>query len=720
MQNGFCARRRVDSKFRHFSFFTFHFSFCIDHEAVKMGSAMPRPPQRSFPTFHIGGRGALLIGLLCGIALAARGTAEPSSFIPHPSSFPLSAEYRGESRRISTLRSEIAALPTPPPGQQSERIGLHSTFSTTVNATKWLQIALDASQPFDAIALVPVDVAYGAYPGPGYGFPVRFRVEVSDVPAFSAPRLLAAYDDADFPNPGDAPVFIPTAGASGKFIRITATRLWQRGDRALLALGEVEVLRGEINLAALRPVTASDTYENAPAWQSSNATDSQSVLGPPIEQAESPSSFAHSDFVISPPGNGWHSQIAHTPDSLKWVQVDLGKPMPLDDVRIFPARPKDFPARSGFGFPLRFRVEAADDPGFAQPRILFDQTAADFVNPAENPVVIPASGAVARYVRVTATRLWERSNDFIFALSELQVYSGGKNAALGAAVSSLDSIERGAWAPRFLVDGFNSQHRLVEPSGWLRDLSRRREASQELAAAESRQQSLAAALARSALRWSAGVLLLLAVGAAFGIQRARRARRREVERLRQRLAGDLHDEIGSNLGSIALLSEMAIRQPAGAQSDLAEINHVARETAASMRDIVWLIKPGANTPEDFIAKFRETAGLMLAGLDWKLDCDGLSSPLSLDCKRHALLIFKEALHNIRKHAAASRVAIRLAERDGLLEMEITDDGSGFDPAAVSTGHGLESLRHRAEAMGGALEIESSPGHGARILARLKL
>jgi signal transduction histidine kinase len=430
--------------------------------------------------------------------------------------------------------------------------------------------------------------------------------------------------------------------------------------------------------------------------------------------------------------------------------VDLGKEMPLDDVRIFPARPKDFPARSGFGFPLRFRVEAADDPAFARPLMLFDQTGADFVNPAENPVVIPAHAARARYVRITATRLWERSNDFIFALSELQVYSGGKNVARGAPVSSLDSIERGAWSSRFLVDGFNSQHKLIDLSIWLRQLSQRREAALALTSASARQRRIAAALAHEALRWLAGAALLAGAAAAFGIHRARRARRREGERLRQRIAGDLHDEIGSNLGSIALLSEMALRQPAGAHSDLAEINRVARETAASMRDIVWLIKPGANTPEDLAAKFRETAGAMLAGLEWKLECERLSSPLSLDCKRHALLIFKEALHNIRKHAAARHVAIRLAERDGLLEMEIVDDGAGFDPACVaspaglaaapgtgpseagspvsdappakpsSTGHGLESFRHRAEAMGGSLEIQSSPGKGTRIFVRMKL
>ena len=117
------------------------------------------PPQRSHPASHCKGRAALLIGLLCGMTVAGRGFAQTPSFIPQPSSFPWSAASRENSRRISALRSEIAALPAPAIGQQSERIGWHSTFSGTVNATKWLQIELDGSPRFDAVTLVPVDVA---------------------------------------------------------------------------------------------------------------------------------------------------------------------------------------------------------------------------------------------------------------------------------------------------------------------------------------------------------------------------------------------------------------------------------------------------------------------------------------------------------------------------------------------------------------------------------
>jgi len=619
-----------------------------------------------------------------------------------------SGQYRQLTEREQALRSELAALPPQPVSQQSERIGWHSNFSLNTNATKWLQIDLGAVQSFDAVVLAPVDVAYGAYAGPGFGFPVRFRVESSDDAVFSAPRLLAAFDEADFTNPGNAPVFIATPGAEGRFVRVTATRLWPRGDRALLALGEVFVLRGERNLAAGAAVTVSDAYNNPPAWQPANATDGQTALGAPVE-------------VTPAPGNGWHARGSEkSPDVAKWVQVDLGRELPLDEVRLYPARPKDFPARRGFGFPPRFRVEAAHAADFQDPITLLDHTQADYENPAENPVVIPAPGVTARFVRVTATRLWARTNDYIFALAEIEVLSAGKNAALGAEVSSLDGIQAPSWSSPFLVDGFNSQGRIVPPPEWLRGLSRRREVEWELSRIAAEQRRVAEVFATTATRWITGAALLMAGALALWLQRRARARRREVEQLRQRIAGDLHDEIGSNLGSIALLSQMALRQPGDAHGDLAEINRVARETADSMRDLVWFIKPSALTSSDFVTKLRETAATMLTGLEWTFDAAAPTGPWSLEFKRQVFLIFKEALHNARRHAAASRVEIQLAERDGIFELAIADNGCGFALNGSSSGHGLVSMQQRAQALGGALALDSAPGAGTRVTLKMKM
>jgi hypothetical protein len=165
------------------------------------------------------------------------------------------------------------------------------------------------------------------------------------------------------------------------------------------------------------------------------------------------------------PSNGYHSAIVPTADVTKWVQVDLGKSTPIDAIRLVPARPTDFPDTPGFGFPLRYRVEVSDDEQFASSRTLVDRSAADEPSPGDQPVVISARGQAGRFVRVTATRLWKRTDDFVFALAEMQVVRDGKHVASGARVTALDSIEAGRWSTKFLTDGYSSRQPLDPTAG---------------------------------------------------------------------------------------------------------------------------------------------------------------------------------------------------------------------------------------------------------------
>jgi hypothetical protein len=164
------------------------------------------------------------------------------------------------------------------------------------------------------------------------------------------------------------------------------------------------------------------------------------------------------------PTNGYHSGIMPGPNARKWVQVDLGASLPIETVRLIPARPTDFADTPGFGFPVRFRVEVSDDPAFVKREAISDHTGADFPNPGDQQFVVRPGGKKARFVRVTAEKLWKRTNDYVFALAELQVESDGKNVALGKAVTALDSIEAGRWGRRHLVDNFDSRHELPDAS----------------------------------------------------------------------------------------------------------------------------------------------------------------------------------------------------------------------------------------------------------------
>ncbi len=164
------------------------------------------------------------------------------------------------------------------------------------------------------------------------------------------------------------------------------------------------------------------------------------------------------------PTNGYHSGISPRRDVVKWVQIDLGRPVVIDAIRLVPARPTDFPDTPGFGFPVRFRVAVSDEPTFTRAETVADHTGADFKNPGDNAYVLRPQGKKGRYVRVTATRLWERTRDFVFALAELQVDAGRRNVALGAAVTALDSIEAGRWARKNLVDNYDSRKPLADLS----------------------------------------------------------------------------------------------------------------------------------------------------------------------------------------------------------------------------------------------------------------
>lgn len=157
-----------------------------------------------------------------------------------------------------------------------------------------------------------------------------------------------------------------------------------------------------------------------------------------------------------PPEFGFHSQIEARQDVVKWVQVDLGEATPIAEIVLVGCHDDFGGIGAGFGFPVRYKVEVCDDQAFARGAVtVADATQSDAANPGVVPQRLAAGGRRARYVRVTATRLAPRTNDYIFALAELSVLTPeGRNAALNKPVTSLDSIEAPVrWARKNLVDG---------------------------------------------------------------------------------------------------------------------------------------------------------------------------------------------------------------------------------------------------------------------------
>jgi mono/diheme cytochrome c family protein len=161
------------------------------------------------------------------------------------------------------------------------------------------------------------------------------------------------------------------------------------------------------------------------------------------------------------PEQGFHSAISPVQNVVKWVQVDLGMSLALREVLVAGCHDNFNAIGAGFGFPIRYRIEASNDPAFQQDVILVaDRSDADQPNPGTSVQKFEAGSIAVRYIRFTATKLAPRKDDYILALAEIEVrLADGKNAALGAAVTSLDSTEAGMrWARKNLTDGIYPGH----------------------------------------------------------------------------------------------------------------------------------------------------------------------------------------------------------------------------------------------------------------------
>ena len=154
---------------------------------------------------------------------------------------------------------------------------------------------------------------------------------------------------------------------------------------------------------------------------------------------------------------GYHSQFAKQAEQTGWVQVDLGQVKPIEVVVLHPADPDNFrPRTPGFGFPVRFRIDVSNDRNFQNCTTIADFTKDDYPNPGNRSQEFACEKQVsARYVRLSATRLWKlpEEDKHALAMAEMQVFSAGKNVAEDRMVFAGDSIETSIWGKGFLVDG---------------------------------------------------------------------------------------------------------------------------------------------------------------------------------------------------------------------------------------------------------------------------
>ena len=230
-------------------------------------------------------------------------------------------------------------------------------------------------------------------------------------------------------------------------------------------------------------------------------------------------------------------------------------------------------------------------------------------------------------------------------------------------------------------------------------------------------------------RWWFLALAATMIGLAiYAAHRSRVARLVELERVRTRIAIDLHDDIGANLSLVAMLSEVARghlqRDDERLKEWFSTIASTSRDTVDAMSDIVWAINPKRDQLRDLTQRMRRFADDILAARNIEFDFRAPESARDLkigaDLRREIFLIFKESINNVARHSSCTGAGVDLQIERGWFVLQISDNGCGLDHKGNGSGNGLASMRLRAEKLGGSLELTSRNGHGTSVTLRVPL
>ncbi|VGO12005.1 Sensor histidine kinase LiaS [Pontiella desulfatans] len=647
----------------------------------------------------------------------------------------LPGRIRGLKAEQEMLRKQISALPQHTPKPLSDRRGYHSVpIEIPSDDVQRIDIQFAFHSKLDSIALMPALVA--ADTGlESYAFPKRFKIEVlenrgvwiggdpgrwEERPDEAEWVEVVNWMNRDFPDPGPYPVFFECSGQKVYQVRIS----FPKGSAASMgdfhALGELYLFRRDMKermsdnmmgWGADVKVNASNSLSKPPLWDVQYLKDGFAGLGLPLSEEIA----AVDDLMIY-----WDDGEPCAPVE---IMLDLGEVRQVGGLHIWPAEAPHGMEVPLFGFPGKVKVEFSADRNFKEVRMAEVSNARQQMY-RDNLLIMATRAYEARYVRVTLDDFTMYQNRKILGLGEIRVGEYNTVWSTGCAISGTGLPE---WAldqlPR-LVDGFSRGRRILSESERIKGLAMRRpldmrlkEVERELVLAENAWRVL-----QLRLSIAGGVLLLLVLFLVWRSQQ--RKRKKELSTLRQRITRDLHDDVGSSLGGISLMSTkletMAVNQTV--KEELGGLALMAREACSSLREVVWLTDQEVILLPALLEKMMERAQRTLYGMDLTVDI-GSNIPeveVGWNVKRHLIMFFREAIHNCARHSNADRAEISVCADNVELQISIRDYGCGFDPAEKNKGWGLESMKKRGEELGGDVSLISALGEGTSVILRVPL
>ena len=636
-----------------------------------------------------------------------------------------SGNWRQARDKKASLEAELTRLPVIPVKDFGGPAGFRNERETGPNHPyyndRWLQVHWEKPEAVDLVCLVPARKYDERGLDPNFDLPEDFRVLLVDEQGKTLKLLADEHNTRSDPVRKGHPFCYrvdPPLRCSG--IRIEPTRMYVDPAQppCLMAWGEIFCFRGKRNVAFAAEVNANYPISSPWPWQMKYAVDEMTGLGLP--EIPDPTHLAI----------GWISWGTRSEEDPIWVQVDLGSVRSCDGIRTFPPEWAPNFLVPGIYYPARFVIEVSDTGEAGSFRTVLSHDAEDFDNVGQHAVNWEWPAVDARYVRFRSLALRKSTNAYpvFMGFSEVEILHEGENIALGCAVDVSEREKPIAadgnyiWSKESLTDGYTSQGKILTNRRWLELLDKRYGIESEILRLELQANAIARRF-RNGVTVAAGVLgggMLLALIALPILHRRRE--NRILRALRVRIAADLHDDIGSSMGSIQLLTEAALSKPEIAADRLKTIRLLSAGAVASLRDIVWLLRPGSAFQSPVLGHFRETAAILLDDLKWDFECDDASREcrLARETNRHLLLFFREALHNCLRHAECNSVMIRTSLQNQVFALEVSDDGCGISDERLASPFCLRALKERANQLGGIMKTTTSPQRGTTILLQFPI
>ena len=594
-------------------------------------------------------------------------------------------------------------------------IGWRSNMYTDADHTEWIRIDLGSEQEIDLIALVPALTrgSYNTYHADG--FPLSFSILAGSADDPEG-KLIASFEEGDGVLPRIAPLSIACPGTRASWIKVVVTKLgtlaWN-GEK-VLQLAEVMVFRGKENVALGRPVTTSSQGDfHQGARQKAFLVDGSLP------------------YLMHAPGNKSTAYFARVPhgEQLSFT-ADLGEVVPVNGLHLHGIDVSDTVPqanRSNFAFPRHLILEGAMQADFSDARVLYEYRQQSMYE-VSSIVCRRFAEHACRFLRITVQEGDHVNTEEIGSIvdmvgfAEIELLSAGNNVLTGRELKANFEPIQAHNSPEQLTDGANVFGQIIDTRDWIEQLALRHDLETERPQVQA---SLDGLFSEQEQQFALLKNLSFLIGGALAIVilLSHIIRLRQMSRLRQRLAADLHDQVGANLHAIGLLSDIAREEavmlaPMEEQTPLlsavGEIRDTTERTAASVRHCSDTLEPHS-LHADIEEDMRRIAHRMMEGYDYTITVSDKEQMARLKPLRRAdlFLFYKECLVNISRHAHASCFDAMIEAKQGKIRLTITDNGSGMPAGMIPP-----SIKRRAKILRGKLSIESpvaDTGQGTRII-----